>query len=882
VTTFSKSHIIFTDDGCYFSKSTSFPPVHNFLVIWGGLSPDLLSKISTYPELCREAERVLESMYCASLPREVHAQDLIDKELRQYYNSSKQFGKRKPTISRAMSVTPCPLNDRDSFLAFSNACICRSGIHTHCLTCHKPPKGYTGCRLCRPAGMVESTGPVELVDVTPPPEIQDNGGGKSSKKEIVYNILPESDITPSRQICEDDDESQVSEPDSRLIVWEIKRPILDGLPTPSSLEENCTDEEKKCDDAADYDGEEIEDDDNSKSQSAKEWYVKELEKAMKVKAPLPRNKEVIINNTAITSFVARDEADDKEHQVFCNNKEDHTDHCVDSTSPAAMPTIDRQADLVLYDPERDGNCLFKAVLRGLHEINFMTNVTDPSILRKETMQYLSDNRQHNVGLFSLEDLAMMQANDVNKQIESHCYYDNDVSREANEFDWKIPIVSLDDYIRNMKIDTPYKCCWGDSLEIRLMSKVYSVNIAVYEEKISNECCSEVILRECFEQGPEYPTINILYTDECTHYKTILAPRPNANYISQGSDPFLSSSIETELVQQLMLELRGLRLKDLKNLYLNVSESLKERNGMVADFNVLLTALMSCNTNSLFLGSREQSKGALFYIGPYICKNGVQIIDSFDLLIEAQDYARKYPSTAEDATTDKRFVQYVLTRVLNKMNSLMEVSDTQAAAALLGMNAGMCSDIFVSYDANNYLHHILEEKKYGEGGCNKMDDDDEENDDDDDDESLASFIVNDDENNSTCSGSGGNVEQEEESSSEEMVLNHSERSEADCPFELVSGLETGGCSTRFSCPIFKVDEGKRLEAVPLPDLYRYRGKELSKLSRFEHRTQVKVEKKTLDDDDISDDKKSNRGRKKSKGFEFASGFILQPSQCKSCD
>jgi hypothetical protein len=175
-----------------------------------------------------------------------------------------------------------------------------------------------------------------------------------------------------------------------------------------------------------------------------------------------------------------------------------------------------------------------------------------------------------------------------------------------------------------------------------------------------------------------------------------------------------------------------------------------------------------------------------------------------------------------------------------------------------------------------LHHILEEKKYGEGGCNKMDDDDEENDDDDDDESLASFIVNDDENNSTCSGSGGNVEQEEESSSEEMVLNHSERSEADCPFELVSGLETGGCSTRFSCPIFKVDEGKRLEAVPLPDLYRYRGKELSKLSRFEHRTQVKVEKKTLDDDDISDDKKSNRGRKNSKGFEFASGFILQPS------
>jgi hypothetical protein len=154
-------------------------------VIYGGLSPDLLSRISTYPELCAEAERVLESMYCASLTREVHARDLIDKELSRYYNSSKQFGKRKRP-GRAMMVPPCPLNDRDSFLEFTEMCICRSGIHTHCMTCHKPPRGVTGCRLCRPAGMVPSTAPVQLLDVTEEDDEEEEAGKRCKKNKKLH------------------------------------------------------------------------------------------------------------------------------------------------------------------------------------------------------------------------------------------------------------------------------------------------------------------------------------------------------------------------------------------------------------------------------------------------------------------------------------------------------------------------------------------------------------------------------------------------------------------------------------------------------------------------------------------------------------------------
>lgn len=338
-------------------------------------------------------------------------------------------------------------------------------------------------------------------------------------------------------------------------------------------------------------------DDNFQCKKAKEWYVKELENAMKASL---HNKE----DHRATSFAAGKEFNDKE--TFENIIENSTDHCSNLASPS-FPSISKQVKhLVLYDPEGDGNCLFKAVLGGLHDLNLMTNVTDPCVLRKETMQYLSENRTNNAGVFSWEELAMMQKDDVMKQIKF--YLDNDVcSDEENGFEWKIPIVSLDDYIKNMIIDTPYKCCWGDSLEIRLMSMVYSVKIAVYEEQ-----SSEVVLKECFQHGPEYPTVNILYAGEGTHYKTILTPKSNQN-TPHSANTSLSSAFESELIQQLVLELRGLKLKDLKNLYLNVSESLKERNGMVADFNVLLTALMSCNTNSLFWDRESKAKAPYFIL-----------------------------------------------------------------------------------------------------------------------------------------------------------------------------------------------------------------------------------------------------------------------------
>ena len=136
--------------------------------------------------------------------------------------------------------------------------------------------------------------------------------------------------------------------------------------------------------------------------------------------------------------------------------------------------------------------------------------------------------------------------------------------------------------------------------------------------------------------------------------------------------------------------------------------MEDRNGWVVEYNPLLTSLLGCNTNLAFLGSKEQSKQALFYIGPYINKNGVKVVDALPLLAHAQNHALQYPSSADDADTNTRLVQYIMTRVLNKLNSMMEISDTQAALALLGMGPTVCSDIFSYYDLRSTKNFVLDE------------------------------------------------------------------------------------------------------------------------------------------------------------------------------
>ncbi len=118
-----------------------------------------------------------------------------------------------------------------------------------------------------------------------------------------------------------------------------------------------------------------------------------------------------------------------------------------------------------------------------------------------------------------------------------------------------------------------------------------------------------------------------------------------------------------------------------------------RNGMVVEFNPVMTALLGCNTNVSILGSDSQAKAILCYLLKYITKPPTELSHSLTVILNARQYIENHPSSAEDSDTEKRKVMYFFTRVFNQLFGTVEVSEPIAALALLGMPAEICSHSF---------------------------------------------------------------------------------------------------------------------------------------------------------------------------------------------
>ena len=208
------------------------------------------------------------------------------------------------------------------------------------------------------------------------------------------------------------------------------------------------------------------------------------------------------------------------------------------------------------------------------------------------------------------------------------------------------------------------------------------------------------------------------------------------------------------------------------------------------------------------------------------KNKTDLTESLDIVLEATEHARKYPSVAEDKDTNKRFVQYVMTRILNQLNSLQEIPDTMAAAALLGLNVGLCSEIFTVYDAQSYIHFALDEKN-----LHLPSDNDTSN--------WSSMDINSDlqSENESCSDSDSTMESLEDSTNSS--------NDEDIHIQYYN-------SAYGSCPLNKVDEGARLVAIPYPMLYRFRGERLKLLNRIEYCSCVRVVRDRLEDETPNND------------------------------
>lgn len=139
---------------------------------------------------------------------------------------------------------------------------------------------------------------------------------------------------------------------------------------------------------------------------------------------------------------------------------------------------------------------------------------------------------------------------------------------------------------------------------------------------------------------------------------------------------------------------------------SLNMALPKLNGLIVEYNEIITALLGCNTNAGVLGSVEQAKSTLCYLLKYGTKPTSEITHSISLIQQARRSVENYPSVAEDTGTEKRTAMHILNRVTNKISSTIEVSSSFAALAILGGPAEFTSCQFFKVSNFQYMLCIL--------------------------------------------------------------------------------------------------------------------------------------------------------------------------------
>jgi len=515
--------------------------------------------------------------------------------------------------------------------------------------------------------------------------------------------------------------------------------------------------------------------------------------------------------------------------------------------------VDSQVDS--YDFVHDKNNLFHNLMQGLVIVG-SNKPSNPIVSSQLTLRGLKRDLMNHLKQNPHQSFMSSNKNGVST-------LENEVTRRLSTvgdktFQQSVDSQSVIEQYANL---IQHDRLGGDELEMHLFAKAKNVNVILYDQVRDT-----FVKRHKFDaHSSNSETIHLLY------HKTV-----GVNNAFEGSNQELTGGNDSSenvadgmssqdacftlfmpKLYSIMKVLMTVEETDrLQKIYDKISDEVKDRNGLVVDYNPLLTALLGCNTNLLFLGSKEQSRGALFYIGPYINKNGVEIIDALPVIAKAQDDALTHRSVAEDSGTEKRTVQHTLQKTLNRMNSKMEISDTQAAGALFGLDARMTSEIFSYYDAKGYKNFVLDTTKLGlyqnlepmsnvidleacEGDDEAEFDADESSDDDDEDGVV------------------------EETDREDDVEDTWATFEDECCEETDMLHEEGAYG---SSKVFNLGEGK-FHVVSYPELYRYRGPELKNLNRLEYCALVSVTSSSKKDREDNATQKRKRNRK----FEFGCGL-----------
>ena len=194
----------------------------------------------------------------------------------------------------------------------------------------------------------------------------------------------------------------------------------------------------------------------------------------------------------------------------------HSVDVVDLTNIDSSPTIAvwcphqrlLSCDVSLMNPPGDGNCLFIACISQLQNCSIqVVTINEAQIMRNDLMDFLLEHANHIAGgLMSYEALAMLHASDIEREVRLK------ISRNAR-------ISTLEDYAHWMRIATPNRCLFGNTPELHLIAKMYSLNVAVFQVNPLNP--QEYILREPIMVDPNNYDNVIYLLLHGTHYQRII-------------------------------------------------------------------------------------------------------------------------------------------------------------------------------------------------------------------------------------------------------------------------------------------------------------------------------------------------------------------------
>ena len=109
----------------------------------------------------------------------------------------------------------------------------------------------------------------------------------------------------------------------------------------------------------------------------------------------------------------------------------------------------------------------------------------------------------------------------------------------------------------------------------------------------------------------------------------------------------------------------------------------ENDKMIIPFSRVCSATLACNTAAHPILSPAQAQSIAFYTLKYITKDSVAVVNALSCLSEAKRSTQLRPSIASNHGTETRSAQHIITRLLNNLNSKMEISGQMAASSILG-------------------------------------------------------------------------------------------------------------------------------------------------------------------------------------------------------